>query len=174
VFDTFSVSLKEESVDLHWSMLSEAEVAMYLVERAGSGIPFTPIAAIGPDMGSYSFQDAQPLQGRNHYRIRANAGNGLFEFSQTLSVPFPPPHGVQVFPNPTWNDVNFEFEYLRGSAYLQIFNLMGQLVHEESLEAIGPFVHQLDVRKFGAGLYSYRIDHSGYELLTGKFIIYTP
>ena len=71
-------------------------------------------------------------------------------------------------------DVNFEFEYLRGRAYLQLFNVMGQLVHEIDLEAEGPYLHTLDVTGFGSGLYSYRIDHNGFELLTGKFIIYTP
>ena len=52
--------------------------------------------------------------------------------------------------------------------------VMGQLVHEVDLEAEGPYLYTLDVTGFGSGLYSYRIDHNGFELLTGKFIIYTP
>src|SRR5688572_736581 len=97
---------KNGGVQVDWSNLTEKDVASYDVERSGNGTDFASISQQLPtsnqnDKVDYSAFDANPAQGINYYRIKAQETTGKIVYSKILSVNIGSSNqSLRLYPNP--------------------------------------------------------------------------
>lgn len=98
--------------DLSWTTSSEINNEYFEIERAGSDMRFKPIAKVdGAGMSNsllfYSETDENPLAGMNYYRLKQVDYDGIYEYSDVVSVQFDSDiksgndFDFIVYPNPT-------------------------------------------------------------------------
>jgi len=78
-------------IKVDWTSLTEINVAGYSIQRSANAVNYTAIGYIqakGNDskQADYSYNDAQPLQGANFYRLEAFDKDGKTTYSNTASV----------------------------------------------------------------------------------------
>jgi len=122
--DTLSVRLVDftannidnEYTQLTWATGKEKNFDHFELERSGPNTNFQVIATV-PGQGdsefeqNYTYQDLNPMDGANHYRLKLVDKAGVFTYSNTLIVNFS--LGVmELYPNPTTNGI----VYLKNNA----------------------------------------------------------
>lgn len=151
---------KNQISHLYWETASEYHVSHYQVERSGDGINFEFIAQVGgkgnSDLGhTYFYQDENPLNGDNYYRLTAidydgseNKSDNLVVLSQDIiSAP------ASFFPNPTLGGLNIQNgsdEFLE----VTIINLRQQII--TSLEVPENDRKMIDLSGLPSGTYFIR------------------
>ncbi len=75
---------------------------------------------------------------------------------------------VNVFPSPTKDVLNLQFETTMQGASVRIFNLLGEQVINEQIQSS---MHTLDVRSLPNGNYFYKVLQNGNAVKAGKFIV---
>jgi hypothetical protein len=126
---------KEDHVELTWATASEENNAGFEIERAyknGPGLEWKMIDFVEgngttTDVQTYSYDDVQPFQGTNYYRLKQLDFDGQFEYSDVISVDFG--RGSDIFkvkisPNPARTQLTIE----NGIGRVAIFNILGQPV----------------------------------------------
>ncbi len=93
----FKASRKNQSVNLQWSVNNITSVDNYIVERSQNRIEYSSIGEIkndnfDPDKQSLSFNDYQPLDGTNYYRIKKIAPTGKITTSNVEQISIEPRH----------------------------------------------------------------------------------
>ena len=82
------------------------------------------------------------------------------------------PNGIKVFPNPASEYVELEFEENESfqDKYLYVFNMNGQLVHEQHVQDKRT---RVNVQSYNSGAYFYSIfDRQSQQTKSGKFIVH--
>jgi len=102
---SFYAEAVEQGVHLVWETATEENNAGFLIERGTNPSDFQTISSIpgkgnSLDLEKYLFIDKNPIYGRAYYRLKQIDFNGLFEYSEIISVFSEPPSQFQVFPNP--------------------------------------------------------------------------
>lgn len=90
---SFTAVKKGEGVVLQWQTSVEINSRLFAVERSVDGVSFTQIGTVpaGGSPGTYYYNDIQPQQGTNHYRIKQLDQNGQIAYSSINAVTFTPP-----------------------------------------------------------------------------------
>jgi hypothetical protein len=86
-FTAVNAVLKQQTVQIEWSIAAEQNEKEYQIERSTDCILFTTIGtqvAIGRN--SYAFVDACPVVGINFYRIKAIATDGAITYSRMVNL----------------------------------------------------------------------------------------
>ena len=78
---------------------------------------------------------------------------------------------TKIFPNPSQNNINIEFDNNSRSNYtLVVNNNLGQIVFEKIIPKDEKTI-SIDIKDFADGIYTYIItNNSGNNFLSGKFI----
>jgi hypothetical protein len=102
----FRANLNEQGqAVLEWSAYDEKNLLQYLVERSTDGRAFTGIGQVGGAgsrgaANTYSYTDAEILNGKAWYRLRVAEADGTFSYSPAASVsagqPFTAPRVMPV------------------------------------------------------------------------------
>ena len=91
-------------VMLKWITENEVNNSHFDVERSANGIDFSKIGKVNPLAGNgrkeYYFDDYQPIQGANYYRLRQVDTDNRFEYSPIIRVDMGKKHVVSISPNP--------------------------------------------------------------------------
>jgi hypothetical protein len=149
----------DQSVQLTWETASETNNDGFEVERSGDGIQWSLLGFVdghGSTLAAqaYDFVDAQPLPGTNYYRLRQVDFDGGFEYSKTVSVEVESKKGrLVLFPNPASTEVNLRFSQAYEKGEVAVFDAMGKLVLQRSLEG-GDEAMKLDANGLAKGVYT--------------------
>ncbi len=135
-FISFSAERKErKAIELTWVTAVEVNNAAFLIERSCDGTSWEEIGKV-PGQGSssvpteYRFDDKDPCEGVNYYRVVAVDLNGRMSYSEIQAIDFTlEENDLRVFPNPVSNSdelfVNVDSDEL---IKMKIFNPHGKLV----------------------------------------------
>ena len=134
IFANVKAFEKNGGVQIDWSNLTEKDVVSYDVERSGNGTDFTSISQQMPtsnenDKADYSAFDANPAQGLNYYRIKAQETTGKMVYSKILSVTIGSSNqSLRLYPNPVkGNQITISMSNIkRGQYTLRVINAAGQ------------------------------------------------
>jgi len=111
-FGTFTATQKENSVDLNWQTLTEANNDRFVVEKSIDALKFSSVGTIpskainGNHQGvlNYQLTDVAPSQGVNFYRVRQIDKDGASEFSKIIKINYTGQVNndiiTQYYPNP--------------------------------------------------------------------------
>lgn len=101
--------------------------------------------------------DAQPINGFNYYQLRIQDDKGSYDFSNLITLEFPAPPAINIYPNPT-NNGFFElelFEAFSEEITVRIYTTTGQQVATFDYETITnkPFTQRVTIPNLLSGLY---------------------
>ncbi|MCB0512828.1 MAG: T9SS type A sorting domain-containing protein, partial [Bacteroidetes bacterium] len=100
---------------LNWTTGSEVNTNQFEIQRSLDGITWETIGSVtarGAQMVStdYNFEDANPTQGDNYYRLKIIDNDASFEYSSIIRIKVNGTTAInaitQVFPNPTTGKLN--------------------------------------------------------------------
>ena len=145
-FTGLQVSQFGNSVKVMWASAAEKDMLKYVVQRSGDAVDFDSIAtvtALGNANASttYIYGDAQPLQGKNFYRIKAIDKNGRSAYSPVAKIQYGyVDNSLGIFPNPVKDRINLQIIGIqRGKYDLVIYNDKGQRMLSKRIEYNGGY-----------------------------------
>jgi len=157
---------------LHWTVNDEIDAAKYVVERSTDGSTYTAIGELpAASSGDYSFTDAQPVDGRDYYRIREQDHDGkptlsgirLLQYNSKSFV-------VRLSPVPTYtHSVQLEVDADNNKAVTAtLLSMTGQTL---KVFFVRPGTNQLDLSDLSKGMYFLRVQTDTDDAQTRKLII---
>jgi hypothetical protein len=162
---SLTASKVNDQVRVEWKVENQSDMKSYSVERSVDGINFKKVADIQAnqmDAATYRWEDQQPADGINYYRIVSVDVSGRETHSPVVSVAagFTAP-SISVYPNPAVNaHVNIQFAGQKpGIYYLALYNPLGQVVVTKTIDhREGNGTETLDWSKASArGIYTLTI-----------------
>ncbi|MCP9234879.1 T9SS type A sorting domain-containing protein [Lewinella sp. JB7] len=165
---SFTGAAGERGVELEWLTATEVNNAAFDVEASRDGSTFAAIGRL-PGKGttdretSYSFRDATPTAGTNHYRLRQVDFDGSVTYGPVIGVEFAVDDtrlGL-AYPNPT-SDRRVTLDYLTPRARelsVTVIDGAGRLLEQRNFAArAGRNRLGFDLADYVPGLYVLRVD----------------
>jgi hypothetical protein len=146
VYQDFSGARKDSEVELHWTTSTEQNNAYFEVQRSSDGINFVTIGTVNSLGNSstpteYNFDDMNPVNGLNFYRLKQVSLDSTYSFSATITIKidFGTTFYFQILPNPAVDVVTISCYGLKsGDAInIQMFNSGGTQVYRAKSVSTG-------------------------------------
>jgi hypothetical protein len=160
----------ENSIELQWSTASETNLEKYEIERSLDGITFNRVGEkpANNTPGAYNYTDFTPAKGTIFYRLKALDKDGRYEFSNIIVLKFNTRSlkGFTLFPNPAkGNTVFVAANNNEQIERIQVFDYMGQLVHQQTGS-----VATIQIQKLSKGIYRVKLFTKNGEVFNETFI----
>ncbi|MEO8117575.1 MAG: T9SS type A sorting domain-containing protein [Bacteroidota bacterium] len=140
----------------------ENGIRNYTIERSNNKINFQTIdtfPAKGGKENAYSYSDKNSWEGMNYYRIKENAANGSFTYSQILKVNFANSVIISLYPNPTKNIVTITGLNNYITSTIRVLDINGREVMKKDFTHIGS--PSLNISKLAQGSYFLLVEQGG-------------
>ncbi|PQA56090.1 T9SS type A sorting domain-containing protein [Siphonobacter curvatus] len=167
---SFVASKEGLSAQLGWVTLQEKNTKSFEVEHSLDGRSWRQlgsVAAVGNSLTQqrYSYQDTDPANGLNYYRLRMVDLDGHTELSRSQSLSFERGLQASVYPNPAVDYLTLEVKDISKVASVQILSTTGRAVYESAAPAT-----QVKVSSLTKGLYLVRFQFKNGSTETYKVI----
>lgn len=155
----FSADKKQTSVLLNWQTANEQNNAYFAIERSnGSNNNFKVVGRVNSKGDlykpqQYSFEDFNPSNGGNYYRLKQVDADGKSSYSKVAFVDFSKPFTIKLYPNPV-KDI-LTLEGLSTNANISIISLQGSVLAKTTA---GSKTYTWDIKQLPAGTYYVRIE----------------
>jgi carboxypeptidase T len=158
---------------LEWITQSEINTDRFIIERSGDGKntdQIGVIAAAGNSRSSryYTFEDHQPLQGDNLYRLKITDRDESYEYSKWVLLKNTADKNAQTtgikntYPNPANDNIRLTVFVAEEQAHMNmmIYSISGQVVHQQSLVfEQGEHTEEIDLIRLPQGTYFIAMEH---------------
>jgi hypothetical protein len=174
----FKVTGNATGVILLWKTATEVNSSHFDIERSFDGKIWSTQGSVKAAGNvsvdqHYSFTDAAPDNGTNHYRLRIVDIDGKFDFSPVKSVNFTSAAlNVLAGPNPATSFLNISVNAPGNEPYrLRLINRSGQIVFDQKYAASNKRL-QLSVSNYADGTYFLEVtNNSGVRQINKVMII---
>jgi len=179
ILTEFRVISKTSGVTLLWKTALEINSSHFEIERSSDGKIWSTQGSVQA-AGSisvdhdYSFTDASPNSGTNHYRLKIVDIDGKFDYSSIKSVNFTSTAlNVVAGPNPAYSFLNVNVNAPGNEPYrLRLINRAGQVGFDQKDAALGNRV-QLSVSNYADGTYFLEVTNkSGVRQINKVMIVH--
>ncbi|MEO1653032.1 MAG: T9SS type A sorting domain-containing protein, partial [Bacteroidota bacterium] len=166
---SFTGQAQPNHVDLTWETNTDAYYQYYTVERSSDGINYEALGSRTAQVGgiepvlSYDFQDLNPREGLNYYRLRLTKIQGESEYADPIVISYENPEkSLRIYPNPN-TGAKFYLrldEKLEGKLKLRVYDNQGLLVHQEMIDRQARDKQDLSIgleSKLSSGIYHLEI-----------------
>ena len=167
----FNAKQSDDMIAINWQTASEINNNYFVLERSSDGVNFTPITKVkGADNSStllnYSFNDPDPLDGINYYRLEQVDYNEDITYSTIIAVEYNKA-SVTIYPNP--NEGTFTISYLheQQTYAIEITDMEGKSIYTNSITKMPATIELSDVPP---GMYIVRLQLNE-GIVTRKLII---
>ncbi len=162
----FSGTATADFNHLKWTTASETGNDYFTLERSTDGVTFQELGRVdgagnSTQLLNYSFDDTNPFEGTNYYRLKQTDFNGHFTYSNMISLNFNRGNMAvnNIRPNPTNGELNFDFTSPEETEiHFIITDVTGRVVADEyrkvkaGVTSIGTLIAEES-----AGVYSLKI-----------------
>lgn len=132
----FSATPVDQGIELEWETATELNNSHFEIQRSADGRHYQTIGQVAghgttSEVISYSFLDNQPLNGKNHYRLKQVDFDGSFEYSPVKQVELSGQSHLIIYPNPAeiGSEVTIRGQEIRE---VKVYDMLGKLfIHEE-------------------------------------------
>lgn len=145
---------------LNWIVTQEVNSKGYEVERSTTGSNWKQIGFVesktltsASAKTAYEFTDNNPQEGINYYRFKQIDVDGKYMYSPIRTVTFGSGLKVNVYPNPTVQEVYIDG--LTGDESVQVYDAAGNLV--KNIDQAGTSKLQLNLDQVESGLYFIKV-----------------
>lgn len=166
-------------VRLEWEESEAIRVDGYTIERSNDRQEWDAIGYVEDEVGKQAgnFADYK-LRNREvyYYRLKFQDGNGATHYSHTVEIRLLAPVADEIFrtyPNPVVQELNIDLATCQdGDISLEVFNLRGERVHNQSWSGQRAGYHHLEIEsaEFENGVYLYKLRY-GNAVESGKFLV---
>ncbi len=153
---------ENDNITITWQTLNESNTKSYTVERSNNAKDYAGINTIPARhaaTNSYSYTDKNPLYGDNYYRIKENAANGSFTYSQTLKVVFENNGNISLYPNPAKNTVTIKGLDKNATAVIKISDMNGREISKFNFSNTS--TETLSIKALAQGSYFILVEQNG-------------
>lgn len=169
---------------LLWVTASELNNDRFIIEKSPDGINFFPIGQV-PGHGTtsvvhnYTFNDPNPFNGYNYYRLKQVDFDGTFSYSNIILIDVSAAVVVNetrlenVYPNPTGGDLHVVMAVAKpGNMTLKVYNIIGELLHKDAVGfEKGRNIYILNTDRYAEGTYVLIVeDPESGKAFSAKFI----
>ena len=178
---SFNAFYNENKIQLNWTTNDETNVVGYTIERSSDGNNFIPLNTIdvinnNALQNNYSSTDINLPANATilYYRLKINNTNGDYTFSNIIPVVINNANnGLQVYPNPTKNFININFQVSKSNMVsVSIIDAGGSTIKTYTIFALkGHNAMQFtDISTLPSGTYIIKLSE-GSNNQSAKFII---
>ncbi len=168
---SFTGSLQGNQTNLYWQTASEINFSHFEVERSADAVNFKKIgdklSNANTSGSAYSLTDAQPMQGRNYYRLKIIDKDGSSSYSAVVLVIFnKDKFSVLISPNPGKGKFSIQvFNWNSQNGSVRIADINGRIVYQK--ESIGRNASTLpiDIQNLAKGIYMVTIEGEGRKIV---------
>jgi len=172
----FYGSSNGKSIDVFWETSAEVDNAGFELEKSIDRSNWQVIGALdgygtSNETKKYDFEDLDPFQGVNYYRIKQIDFMGSVEYSEVISVEFlNSPAKVHVFPNPSGRIFNIHIDNIENKQLeVRVLNSLGSVVWKSgTIESTFSYRQELEIDESGVYFITTQI---GKEVDVEKLII---
>jgi Secretion system C-terminal sorting domain len=162
----FSAQLNsDKTVTVKWKVDEQQDVVSYIVERSTDGITFSQAGVVFPSLNTdnYSFIDANPASGKNHYRLRIKETSGKLTFSQTVTVNLKAGIVISLYPNPVSDKLTIQqFGTIQNKTAI-LADQQGKTLQQVRLTSLQ---QTINMERYAAGIYVLKLeDGSTYKIV---------
>ncbi len=175
---TFAAKADVNQAKLQWISNGGLTNDYYEVERVNEAGVFEKIGTVNASTGkteseSFTFTDANPLEGDNAYRIKTVENNGSTKFSSIETVSFAKStEGVRLFPNPANDYVDIDLKKYDGlQVTITVYNQFGKLLQTAQIEKASTAPFRLEFGDVATGSYLIRVQAQGRKEVVRKLQI---
>ncbi len=153
----FNAKASNQEISLSWSTAQEVNNKGFEVQRSDDSNSWETVSFINGHgttniIQSYSFEDNNPYNGVNYYRLKQVDYDGAFEYSKIVEVSsFQKESSVsiQVYPNPSSDYIKVTGFGNAAKIDISIYNQLGKLVYSSSTTSHD----EIDIISLKAGTY---------------------
>lgn len=182
---SFTVQPLDSDILLNWQTATEINNDKFIVERSIDGINFEAIGEVEgngttSELHDYSFLDDNVVMGITYYyRLKQVDFDGAYDYTIILSATIEIENQSQfeigdLYPNPAGEFTNVPMlipSKFEGEANVQVYSVIGKLVHESKLDLIeGSNVYTLDISEIPDGNYIINFE-AAFGLVTKKLTV---
>ncbi len=167
VWSSFNGVAENNEVQLTWGTSQETNTDFFSVLRSTDGVNFEELGTLEAagntnTLTNYNFVDDRPIEGSAFYKISQYDLDGQFTSTEVIQVVTDldlQMAWTHVGPNPVEDATQLGFTVTKDqSMTLQVFNLSGQIVYQEQLQALrGSNAHTLDMNGIAPGMFVIRL-----------------
>ncbi|MEO8769746.1 MAG: T9SS type A sorting domain-containing protein [Ferruginibacter sp.] len=176
-----AINNENKFITVNWEVSQEMNESHYEIERSADNFHFSKLSTSLPlyndhDGGKYQYQDAQPLDADNYYRIKAIDITGVSIYSDKVKVSFTTPKTtMNIYPNPVVNH-GFQlqlYKLMPGKYFIKLTNNSGQQVYSTSFSVSGTsFIQTIKLTaNVGKGNYNVTVWSENGILGTEKIVV---
>jgi len=170
----FKAYLHNGQTFLTWLTATEYNNSHFEIERSGNMIDFTKIGIVyskaqngsSTQVIDYAYTDDAPKTGTNYYRLKQVDFNGLYSYSEVVSVTSNKENdlleSVIVYPNPTTGSANIIVPAGDDDVQISLYNYNGVLLLEYKYNPLDPTI---DLSQYASGLYMLKISRNGKHIV---------
>jgi hypothetical protein len=160
----FSATPDSNKVNLNWATASEVNNAAFEIERSADGTYYTYLSTVNAHGNGnssttqkYKSCDKQPLPNTSYYRLKQIDKNGVYKYSSVVSVNFNQTSFIEVYPNPSSNNlfINISKEY--DNATIKLLDALGREVLIQNISASG--INLINTSGLTSGIYYLSINN---------------
>lgn len=152
---------------LLWTTANEEQTASFIIQRSADALQYKDIgmvAAAGDYSGTlqYRYEDRQPLDKNNYYRLKMLDQNGTFTYSSVILLKrYGTGSTLTVFPNPTTQSVQIMMSRASANETItaQLVDMSGKVLQQKQMINNSPIRFDLD--QYVPGIYLIRVQADG-------------
>lgn len=150
-------------VTLKWATESEIDNSHFDIEKSIDGVRFESLGSLEGvgttnETNNYKFNDNNPSNGVNYYRLKQVDFDGEYEYSKIISVKVENENSsISVFPNPVREKTQIQIDAIYPNSFLEIISSTGQVVREIKVENS---VQEVFMGDLPSGIYFFRLNNN--------------
>jgi len=156
-----------KSTLLYWQTEQEYNNQGFEIQRSSNiqyweAIGFVNGKGESSVLQSYQYEDNNPLEGVNYYRLRQIDHDGSFEYSDIVQGELPKNSKISLYPNPTTELIHFS---LPNADQVVIYNTLGHVLDRFDLAA---GQHELSLQKYNEAMLLFQIGEERIRVVMSK------
>lgn len=160
----FSATVDNKLVHLNWQTVSENNNDYFAIERSKNSSDWQEIGRVNgagnsSQLLSYSFTDADPLEGVSYYRLKQTDNDGGYTYSaiRSVNIDFLQKSSLHIYPNPATNEILLEADAMNIRTIL-IYDAIGRNMNNFiKAETISNTQVRLNLTGLPSGLYYIKV-----------------
>lgn len=147
-----------------WSVAQQRNTMLFEIEQSLDGVHFNKVGTTQGDgvlyaERSFAFAHANPVVGKNYYRIKQVDFDGQYSYSNIAYAAYYLANQVALYPNPASDIVRIT---LKNLDKVQVYDIFGRFLFSQPL-TVGE--NQVSVEDVPAGLYCFRFESGSTQLV---------
>ncbi len=172
----FGGSLENNQIVLKWTVNGNDLKDYYVVEKLENNQTIKQLSTINGKnndvLSFFSYNDVNPEEGANWYRLTSVGTDGVSQISDWLKINYEHQEPYTISPNPASDEIDINISSENGKTVeLTLITPVGQIIRQEKIESIGASHQVWDLDNIPTGQYYIKIKPQGKREVVKKVIV---